>query len=421
MTVREYQIGKNFVNTEGERITRKGKRIFVNALETHEDIGTLARLIRWILHNPQTRNVVLYFPKHYRVFPNAIVPLACMINHLHNIGVKVTIHNDVEDLAESHFESPLSPSKHEDAITSNASGVVWKYSTSSELAFLLDRTIEYLTRKLICKSGVLLALEWCLNEILDNVFQHARVRSGFFMFQIQQERRRLSFSVADQGIGILRSFSKSRYRPSLPTDAITLALQRGVTTNDECQGNGLWGVSEIITQNRGQMTISSSGGAIYYNRQSGVIKSFETVQVLNQEYPGTTIDVQLDASRSINLLEAFAGNYEPVDLRIENMENAQGFIVLPLKKASVGTGTRESGKDMRVYVQNLLLSTSQPVMIDFAGIGMVSSSYADEFLGKLYREIGPKVVGERIRFTTMTDTVKLIVSNAVAIRCAQNT
>lgn len=419
MTVRNYQVGRNFINTEGERIARKGKRVFVNALESHEDIGTLARLIRWILHNPQTQNVVLYFPKHFRLFPNAMAPLACMLDHIRDTGIKVTIHNDVDDLAESHFDSPLSPSAHENEPPLNPAGVVWKYTTASELERLLGWTTEYLARKLICESGVLLALEWCLNEILDNVFQHALVPSGYFMFQVQQERHRLSFSAADQGIGIFHSFSKSRYRPSSPTDAITLALRRGVTSNMECQGNGLWGASEIITQNRGQMTISSGGGAIYYNRQSGVIKSFETVQVLDQELPGTTVDVQLDASQPINLLEAFAGDYEPINLRIERMEDSQGFVVLPLKKASAGTGTRESGRNMRVYVQNLLRTSSQPIMIDCSGIGIVSSSYADEFVGKLYRELGSEIIGTRIRFTNMTETVKLIVSNAVAMRRGQ--
>lgn len=416
MTPREYQVGKNFVNTAGERIVRKGKRIFVNALETHEDIGTLARLVRWIIHNPQTRNVVLYFPNHFRVFPNVIAPLACMLDHLRDQGVKVTIHNDVVDLAQSQFDAPLSPTITHAEPPANPSGVVWKYKDSAELVQLLDWTIEYLSRKLICESGVLLALEWCLDEILDNVFQHAHVKSGYFIFQLQQQQRRLSFSIADQGIGILQSFSESRYRPSSPTDAITLAIQRGVTSSPECQGNGLWGASEIITRNCGQMTISSGGGAIYYNRQTGEIKTFDTVQVLDHDFPGTTVDVQLDASRPVNLLEAFANNYEPVDLRIESMENAEGFVVLPLKKASLGTATRDSGRDMRIYVQNLLRSNSQPVIIDFAGIGMISSSYADEFIGKLYRELAPEIVGTRIRFTNLTETVKLIVSNAVAMR-----
>lgn len=411
-----YQVGKNFVNTADQRIARKGKRLFVNAFESHEDIGTLAKLTSWILHIPQTNNVVLYFPQHFRVFPNTIAPLACMVDHLRSSGVKVTIHSEVPELDETCFDSPLLPTPENFSEMARPSGIVWKYTNSSEVAALLDTVVEYLARKLVCEQGVLLALEWCMNEMLDNVFQHANVSSGYFMFQLQQERRRLSFCVADQGIGVLESFAGSRYKPSSAVDAITLALQRGVTTNDECQGNGLWGASEIITLNRGQMTISSGGGAIFYNRQTGQIKNFDTVYVLDRASPGTIIDVQLDASRSIDLLTAFHGDFDPVNLRIESMEDTQGFLVLPLKKASVGTGTRAAGRDMRFYVQNLIQSSEQPVLIDFAGIGMVSSSYADEFIGKLYKELAPEVLGERLRFSNLSPTVKLIITNAIAMR-----
>lgn len=411
-----YQVGKNFVNAADQRIARKGKRLFVTAFETHEDIGTLAKLTSWILHNPQTNNVVLYFPQHFRVFPNTIAPLACMVDHLRGSGVKVTIHSEFPELDETSFDSPLLPTPENLSEMARPSGIVWRYTNSSEVAALLDSVVEYLARKLVCEQGVLLALEWCMNEMLDNVFQHANVSAGYFMFQLQQERRRLSFCVADQGIGVLQSFSGSRYKPSSAVDAITLALQRGVTTNDECQGNGLWGASEIITLNRGQMTISSGGGAIFYNRQTGQIKNFDTVYVLDRATPGTIIDVQLDASRSIDLLTAFHGDFDPVNLRIESMEDTQGFLVLPLKLASVGTGTRIAGRDMRFYVQNLIQSSDQPVLIDFAGIGMVSSSYADEFIGKLYKELAPEVLGERVRFANLSPTVKLIITNAIAMR-----
>ncbi|MBI3149218.1 MAG: DUF4325 domain-containing protein [Betaproteobacteria bacterium] len=404
------------MSTEGERLGRKGKRIFVNALETHEDLGTLAKLTKWILHNPQTNNVILYFPRHFRVFPNAVSPLACMIDYLRHLGVKVTIHNDVPELAETNFDAPLVPSEESIASASIPSGVVWKYSSPAEVASLLDVVLDYLSRKLVCEGGVLLALEWCIGEMLDNVFQHAHVQSGYFMFQLQQERRRLSFCVADQGIGVLNSFSGSRYRPISAVDAITLAIQRGVTSNAECQGNGLWGASEIITQNRGQMTISSGGGAVFYNRQTGHIKNFDTVYVLDRDNPGAIVDVQLDASRSIDLLAAFHGDFEPVNLRMESLEDAQGFLVAPIKKISVGTGTRAAGRDMRCYIQNLIQDSGRPVLVDFAGVGIVSSSYADECFGKLYRDLPTDLLGERLRFSNVSPTVKLIVTNAVGMR-----
>lgn len=409
------QIGENFLNTEGMRVARKGKRIFVNVLETHQDVGQVTRHVSFILNNPQTRNVVLYFPTRFRIFPNIIAPLACLLDFLKEVGVKITIHTDNSELMDSACFEPKLVEQTGDHQTT-ISGVVWKYRSAAELVRLLDMSVEHLSRKLQCAEGVLLALEWCLCELMDNVFQHSGLRSGYFMLQLQQSNRRLSFSVADQGKGIYKSFVGSRYRPTSASDAITFALRRGITSTNEGMGNGLWGASEIITQNRGQLTLSSGGGAIFYNRNTGSVKNFDNVFVLSDQNPGTNIDVQLDASHRVSLKEAFAGDYDPVDIRIENMENPEGFVVVPVKQMSVGTGTREAGLEMRVYVQNLIRKSDRPVLIDFAGIGMVSSSYADEFLGKLYRDLPTELLGSRLRISELNDTAATIVRNAVAHR-----
>lgn len=105
-----------------------------------------------------------------------------------------------------------------------------------------------------------------------------------------------------------------------------------------------------------------------------------------------------------------------MDIRIEKMENPEGFVVVPVKQMSVGTGTREAGLEMRVYVQNLIRKSDRPVLVNFAGIGMVSSSYADEFLGKLYRDLPAELLGSRLRVSELNDTAATIVRNAVAHR-----
>lgn len=71
---------------------------------------------------------------------------------------------------------------------------------------------------------------------------------------------------------------------------------------------------------------------------------------------------------------------------------------------------------MRCYIQNLIQGSDRPVLVDFAGVGIVSSSYADEFFGKLYRDLPPELLGERLRFASLSPTVKLIVTNAVGMR-----
>lgn len=401
----------------GSRIERKGKRIFISHLETYDDLAELYTYIRWILHNPQTYEVVLYFKEKFRPFPNIIAALAATIELLRHQGKKVSVKNEIEELSATHFDSPLSANESNDKVLPNPAGIVWRYSDSAQVERLLTHTIDYLSRNLECEAGILPAIEWSLNEILDNVFQHSTVGHGYFMFQLQSDKRRLSYCVSDHGRGIYQSFRGSRYKPASPADAITLAIQQGVTRDNEIgMGNGLWGSSEIIALNRGRMTITSGGAAIFFNRETGMVRPIENVATVQADSPGTSIDVQIDAANSVNLKEALGDYGAPVSLCMERLENSDGFLVVQIKKISIGTGTREAGKLMLLYVSNLMRNSPQPLLLDFSNVGIVSSSYADEFIGKLYRNMTTEVAASRLRFAGLCEAVQLVIRNAIAQR-----
>ena len=101
------------------------------------------------------------------------------------------------------------------------------------------------------------------------------------MAQIYKQTKAFTFCVFDAGIGLYNSLKDSRYHPEQPIDAITLALQEKVTRDDHIgQGNGLWGLSSIVSESNGVMIISS-GGAVY--------RCFKTETTTKKE-GGFTID-----------------------------------------------------------------------------------------------------------------------------------
>lgn len=101
---------------------------------------------------------------------------------------------------------------------------------------------------------------------MDNVLQHSCVGCGYIMGQIHPSTKILIFYIFDYGTGIYNSLnSSSEHHPQTPIDAITMALQEKVTRDTNVgQGNGLWGLSQLITRSNGILRVSS-GGATYKN------------------------------------------------------------------------------------------------------------------------------------------------------------
>ena len=396
--------------------TRKGKLFFITSLEKAQHLSALLAEIEFVFKNPQTREVVLYFKERFRPFPNVVTPLACAIEHLRRSGRNVRVVQTFDELEETSYLKPEGLGAPGPTASSPV-GRVWRYESPEEINKLLDAALHYLASRLEWERGTLHALEWSLYELLDNVFQHAQVTAGYFMFQIQQERRRLSYCIADQGRGIYSSFAGSKVKPASPMDAITLAVRKGVTRDSESNmGNGLWGASEIVAKSRGQLTISSGGAALFFNRVNGQAQPVPKVLVLDRQWPGTFIDAQIDASVSVNMTDMFDYLSSPVNLRLESMEDDAGTLRVQLKHMHFGAGTRQSGNFTRVYVSNLLTQTDGPVVLDFEGVGIVSSSFADELVAKLRAQMGEEGFGNRIRFNGMNETNNVIVRSVLAQR-----
>src|SRR3989344_7252992 len=100
------------------------------------------------------------------------------------------------------------------------------------------------------------------------------------------------------------------------------------------------------------------------------------------------------------------GNQKPIDLRVEALEDARGSLVFRLKEKTSGTGTRQAGMRMRNDLMNLFSSSRKQIDLDFTGIAVVSSSFADELVGKLVTELGFSAFSRIFRLINMNDVVE---------------
>ena len=140
------------------------------------------------------------------------------------------------------------------------------------------------------------AFEWAVNEIVDNVFIHARSKSpGVVCAQLFPNLRRLRSRSAIVGSASgVRSKSVSSLRDD--KEAILKALERGVTRNVNLgQGNGMAGSLEIMKKNGGAFLVWS--GTARFTLKNSSETSFQ----IGADVPGTGVVLSFNLDRPVSL------------------------------------------------------------------------------------------------------------------------
>lgn len=257
---------------------------------------------------------------------------------------------------------------------------------------------------------------------MDNVIQHSDLPNGFVMGQVHPSTKHVAFTVFDMGRGIFNSFKNSGHHPRNAVDAITLALQESVTRDKSIgQGNGLFGLSSLIKQGDSRLKITSGRG--YYSYTYGQSVTFSNCPIISNEINMTTVDFMLDYSTAVSIEKALVFNgtiYTPITLRIENMEDIDGNIRINIKEESNGTGTRQAASQIRNKILNILNEEPKNIILDFTGISVISSSYADELLAKLFCALGLFQFNRIIKIIGLTEEQQLILQKSVIQRIIED-
>ncbi len=136
---------------------------------------------------------------------------------------------------------------------------VIEFHDQDEAYKITQKYIDVLLESVVCKEGVIDTFEWCIYEILDNVFEHSRAEKGFVMMQLLPQQHRCLIAVADAGRGIHKAMYEGSKESQLDAEriwradhAIEYSLERGVTSKGKNnQGNGLFGLRSAVEINGG--------------------------------------------------------------------------------------------------------------------------------------------------------------------------
>ncbi|MBA4852004.1 STAS-like domain-containing protein [Emticicia sp. BO119] len=373
--------------------------------------------------NAGYRDFILDFSKIHPIFPNASVPISGLIQYYKNTGVVFSyIDNSDNIISSTQFFDPIEPQDGSQLKLKNTLNKIWKFSNHESVFWLVNSFLEELRRSDIFEEGVLVGIEWCVNEIMDNVLNHSSQSIGFIMGQIHKSKKHIAFTVFDYGQGIYNSLKDSTYAPRHPLDAITLSVKEGVSRDKKnFQGNGIFGLHQIVKFNEGRLSITSNSAA--YILKKDIAKSFKNVPTISREVGCTTIDFQLDYGNKISISDALKfgeKNYEIQNILLESLENEYNQIHYKINERVTGSGTRPSGLRTRNDILNIIKETKKVIVLDFDEIVLITSSFADEVIGKLLIELGFYGFNNIIRLRNMNSTVQNIVQRSVSQRMAQS-
>ncbi|HEV2755768.1 MAG TPA: DUF4325 domain-containing protein [Actinomycetota bacterium] len=287
------------------------------------------------------------------------------------------------------------------------------FSSQSEANELCVRAVDVLVSQTRFARWLPDALYWTMWEVLENALLHA-CATGPSWFQAVSfyQRKQLNFVVVDGGIGILNSLRPAY--PDLEKDhqAIREAVELGVTRDRKIgQGNGLGGCAKIIEANNGVFTIWSHSGSLQMDHQTKIYGPTAA------RHTGTIVELQFNTAREIDLpgvlkLPSFVPMAELDGLRPSG--DSSTFRVVDEVD---GLGSRKDGKSLRLKILNIRdAAPDLPVTIDFSDAPMISSSFADEAIGKLAAEIGKEAFFSGFRFANTSHTILALARAAIAKR-----
>lgn len=95
-------------------------------------------------------------------------------------------------------------------------------------------------------------------------------------------------------------------------------------------------------------------------------------------------------------------------------------VVLRLRDEAVGFGSRLAGRHLRTKCLNLMeAEPDKPLILDWDAVPLISSSFADELVRKLFADLGPLAFGARVRNVGMKTVVYGLIDKAITQRVVQ--
>ena len=398
---------------------RLDNTITVDGVVRPVDLRFLCSLLHHTIAVRGFQDVVLDFSGCEAITETVMLPLMPIITDYRDqhVGFDLLL-PDNEGLARlfsnANWAHHISPGQYDQSMYAGGHVPALRFGNDniSDASDILDRVMNLILGQMETNREALKALEWSLWEIIDNVSNHANSKiGGFVQATAYPSNNEVEFVVADAGIGIPASMKIDNH-----AQALRQAIDEGTTRDKSSNaGNGLYGSFRVATMSDGQFEINSLNGSLYCT-SDGEVKSRRN----SIPYKGTSVRCRIGLSDNTLLDRALRFKDEPHDPAFDFIERKYeddgGNLIFNVREeARHALGSRQGGQRIRSAVENLL-RMQQTVTVDFEGVGVISSSFADEVFGRLFIEMGPRSFMTRLLLVNVDPTVEGLIDRAIVQR-----
>lgn len=405
---------------------REGNRITIAGDFGIQDVRKVFAAIHETVNVRGHSDIDLDFSRCTAAFSGAMLPLCAHVMLLRTNRVDFHLIPPEDSRLRRLFESTawahfLCPRNHEYPRRNNLARQLPAacYLTHEDQESILNELLEKLLSVIPnFNRSAFSAVEWALNEISDNVLNHSESSIGGLLqlSVFDPARHKVEFTISDAGRGVPASLRTAKPNIENDVDALLESVKSGVTRNSaDFQGNGLYGTLEICRVGGGKFSLNAGNAAL--------ICAHETVSARRESVPftGTTVDALIDFSEPTLLERALAIDgrvHEPIDyIELQYEQDDLRSIPFLLTEHAFSFRSRPAGKPVRVKLGNLVQACpGQTILVDFSGLSVVSSSFADEVFGKLFLELGPMRFMQTVRLINVSPTVQALIDRAITQR-----
>lgn len=405
-------------------ITREDNKIIVSGelFDFHYFLANVHAIVEKLGYD----EVILDFKDCTSAFQNSMLSVCAQVMAYRKAGISFSLIPPADGLTKNLFKNTnwgffLDPYQFDQSAFKGHTKIpATQYQSPNEQQAAVNRIANVMLGAIpeLQRSDIA-SFEWALNELTDNVLVHSESPIGGLV-QVStfvKYRKRVQFVVADAGIGIPKSLRPGHPEITSDTEALDWAIREGVTRDRTIgQGNGMFGSFEICSKCNGDFMVDSGGARLKFSPNTGLTIGKQAIP-----YAGTLVVATIDFSDPKLLADAlsFGGEkYAPLDHVEKFYEvDASGDIHFVITNECQSFGSRVSGKPIRNKLLNLVnMGCYSVITVDFDGVPIVSSSFADEAFGKLFLSIGPIKFMQRIKFKNTTSTLEGLINKAIAQR-----
>ena len=167
-----------------------------------------------------------------------------------------------------------------------------------------DKIVSILIEKGL-DDDLMTTLNFCIYEVLDNTLNHSKgdfikgAGKGYVSAQYFPTKDLFRMIIADCGVGIHQALTKhpeSKFKDLDEKKAVEECVKKGVT-NSMGMGFGLWGTSEMVKQNDGELFIHSGNHCLIASKNGDVFEK--------ANWKGTFTYLEINTLKSVNLEAIF--------------------------------------------------------------------------------------------------------------------